>query len=153
VAFSAGRCVTTILLVVISSSAWGTGTVRLTNRQEAIVFVVRQELAAAGLGGRRDVCLAISEEPVESISQIFSRLGGRIHPNDWCNKGPRGFKIAVIGQIKEPEPDLFQIEVQTSDLRPIIAQGAHFATPLRDGIYDVTLKDRHAANLIRYTPR
>jgi len=144
------------VLLLLSSgviSAAGTGeTTKLTNRDRAVVFAVVEELKAAHLEGKPDVCVGFGYKPSASESRIRSAIGYAVHSKEWCNKGPRGFEISVHAPIKQIAPDTFELEVQTGDLYPIVREGAHFGTELRSGFYTVRCKDSGTPELVRYVP-
>ena len=59
-------------------------------------------------------------------------MGFTAHPNTWCNSGPRGVKISMVGPIKESSPDAYEFVIELADLSGI-QRGEHFATLLGRG--------------------
>lgn len=148
-----GRRIVVLLLTSIATAAGETNTDELTNRDRAVVFAVRNELKAARIKNRSDVCLGFGDGTLVHDALIFTELRHALHPMEWCDHGPAGFDIAVLSPIKESAPDTFELEVQTSDLRPILGQGAHFGTLLRRGVYTIRCGNGEVPKLLHYASR
>lgn len=139
--------------LVVSGQASQAGA-RAKNVDRAIVFAIEQELQTSHLEHRNDVCLglpsggAIDDRAVESEVR---KSHPKLHSNDWCNRGPRGIRIAIIGPAKDSGQDTYEIAIEVSDLWPIQKEGAHFAKLLRGGTYIVKCKEGKQAELVSYS--
>jgi hypothetical protein len=126
---------------------------RLSNADRAIVLAAELEVRANRLEKRRDVCigfgngLAVDQEGI--ISELNSR-GMKLHPNEWCNEGPRGFVDSILAPVDEPRPGIYELVVQLGDLGAIRRQADHFGTLLRRGSYTVQSDDSGEPEIIAY---
>lgn len=122
------------------------------NLERAVAFVVLREAQVNHLENRTDLCLAFGSGATVDEAQVISELrrrGVRLHPTDWCNHGPRGFRISVIPPIKESTPGVYEFTVELSDLSQIL-RGEHFATLLRQGDYRIESAKGLEPKLISY---
>lgn len=130
-----------------------TPTSKLSNLDRAIVLAVSLEALASRLENGADVCVGFGHGLAVDEKGILSELrrgGLKVHPNDWCNQGPRGQVISIIGPTTESAPGTYELVVEVGDLRPIHQGGEHFATLLRKGTYSVQCKDASEPELVRY---
>lgn len=125
---------------------------QLTNRERAIVFAVQQELHAAHLEAKNDVCLGFGYGLDIKEGHILPELGHGIRSNKWCNRGRRGFVIAILPPVEESAPGIIEVEIETGDNGPIASEGEHFGTLLRKGSYTVRVTDVGGSELVKYEP-
>lgn len=146
------------LLVVIASQPVApakerTSAGQMSNLDRAIIFVVQLEAHANRLEGRTDLCVGFGHGlSVVDEKGILSELRSRrlrVHSNGWCNQGPRGLVISIIGPTTESASGTYELVVEVGDLRPIRQNGEHFATLLRRGTYTVKCKEAEP-ELVRY---
>jgi hypothetical protein len=126
----------------------------LATADRAIIFAVEREIRASHLEARTDVCVGFGQGMNINEKEVISELrrkGLKIHANEWCNRGPRGFTIAINAPITEPVPDTYNFVVELGDMRPIRQEGAHFATLLRRGTYTVKCEKGAPPRLVSYS--
>jgi hypothetical protein len=119
--------------------------------ERVIVFAVQQEVQASGLKNRKDVCLGFGNGLVADREAIISKLrssGLRIHPNEWCNDGPRGLSVGIIAPVRETIPGLYELVLELGNLA--IRPGEHFATLLRSGTYVIRCETGSEPRLVSY---
>jgi hypothetical protein len=104
----------------------------------AVAYAVYLEAHASHLETKADVCLGLGHGLLVNSQEILSELNSRklkVHPNEWCSAGPRGFVISVIPPITESAPrGTFEITIQVGDLHAIRENGEHFANLLKRGV-------------------
>jgi hypothetical protein len=126
---------------------------RMSTLDRAIAFAVYLEAHANRLDNRTDVCVAFGHGLAVDEQGILSELKSRklkMHANGWCNEGPRGLVISIIGPTTESASGTYDLVVEVGDLRPLQQGGEHFATLLRKGTYGVKCKDGSEPELVRY---
>ena len=142
----------TIVCQPISTANKGASSGELSNLDRAIIFAVSIEARASQLENRADVCVGFGHGLDVNEKGILASLNDarlKVHANDWCNQGPRGLVISIIGPIKESIPGTYELVIEVGDLRPV-GQGEHFATLMRRGTYTVKCKDSLPPDLFRY---
>jgi hypothetical protein len=120
--------------------------------ERATVFAIQQEIQAGHIEKRRDVCVAFGPEAGVHAKEVISELrrkNFKIHTNDWCNIGPRGMKINMIGSVMESSPRTYEFVVELGDLSGI-QKGKHFGTLLRRGAYVIECRDGADPKLVEY---
>ena len=130
----------------------GEGT-RLSEMDRAVSLAVELEVRADRLEDRRDVCLAFGHGLAVHEKAIFSdlrRRGLRLHAEGWCNQGPRGAVVSVVGPVRESPKGTYKVVVQLGDLRAIKESGAHFGTLVRRGTYVVRSEGSGELELVAY---
>jgi len=137
-----------------SASTGQTGTgIKTSNLDRAIAYAIYLEAHASRLASRTDVCVAFGHGLTVDEKGIFSqleRLKLKVHPNEWCNAGPRGLVISVIAPTTESVPGTYDLTVEVGDLRPIRQNGEHFGTLVRRGTYTVKCTDSSEPELAGY---
>jgi len=126
---------------------------KLSNLDRAVVFAVSLEARASRLENRADVCVGLGHGLAVHEKEILFELrrgGLRVHPNDWCNQGPRGLVISIIAPTSESVPSTYDLVVQVDDLQPIRQGDEHFANLLRRGTYSIRCKGSSDPVLVRY---
>lgn len=126
---------------------------RMSTLDRAIAFAVYVEAHANRLENRTDVCIAFGHGLAVDKQGILSELRSRklkMHTSDWCNQGPRGLLISIIGPTIESASGTYDLVVQVGDLRPLQQGSEHFATLLRKGTYSVKCKGGSEPELVRY---
>lgn len=141
---------TTLILVAVCSSS---ATQIHPKMERIIAFAVQQEIYANRLEIRKDVCIGIGHGLVANESDIIAELNARglkLHSNQWCNEGPRGFVISVIPPINTSQPNVYEIVLELADLRPISDKGEHFGKLVKRGSYSIKLSDNAETDLLSY---
>ena len=119
----------------------------------AVVLAIQQEVYANHLEKRTDVCVGFGNGLAVDEKEIMSTLlrrGLKLRSNEWCNHGPRGFKISIIAPITESAHGTYDLILELADLRSILQKGEHFATLLRRGNYIVKCQDGAEPDLVAY---
>lgn len=109
----------------------------LSKMEQVIVFAIQLEVQASHLRDRTDVCVVFSPALSVNATKIIKQLkrdGIAVHPNEWCNRRPRGITIAVLACTAEMDSYSYSLTLEVGDARPI-AKGEHFAALLRRGNY------------------
>ena len=125
----------------------------LSNLERSVVFAVRQEIQSGHFEQRKDLCIAAGKWISVDEKRVLSELGRQhlpFHANRWCNDGPRGLVIAILAPAIRSAPPLYEFVVDVSDSQPIRQEGAHFATLLRSGTYQIRCEDNSEPELIKY---
>jgi hypothetical protein len=118
---------------------------------EVTAFVVRLEAKTSQLMARKDLCLSFDTRLEIRERDVVSKLregGLAVHPHEWCNHGPRGFRFSVGAPIKRAVDGVYEVVVDVGDLT--IRPGEHFATTLREGTYRVKLEKGSQPEMISY---
>jgi hypothetical protein len=129
------------------------GRADLRNDERAVLFAVQREAARDNLTQRQDVCVAFDTRlklDEKAILLELNRLRVPVHSYSWCSRGPRGLTI-FIGPIQEPRTSTYNIAVDLGDSRPIVEQGAHFATLVRRGTYTIKSAEHSEPELVSYS--
>jgi hypothetical protein len=140
------------LLLPISSVNGETGIGKVRNLERAVAWAVQQEVQTGHLENRGDVCVGFaSKEGVDTKAVIseLRRKNYKIHTSNWCNSGPRGMTINIVGPIKESSPDAYELVIELGDSTGIQG-GEHFATLLRRGTYVIECREGAEPKLIEY---
>ncbi len=119
--------------------------------ERVIVFAVQQESEASHLRSRKDLCIGFGHGLAVDEKAIISQLkhnGLKVHPNQWCNRGPRGLRIGIVAPINEVAPGMYELVIELGDLS--IRQGEHFATLLRRGTYVIRCDNGARPQLVSY---
>jgi hypothetical protein len=117
---------------------------RLTEGEQAALFVIREEVADYALEVRDDVCVEFGQESDLQSANLIAALrekGLRFHDGSWCNRGPRGVTI-FIGEPQgaHNSSGTYEFVTEVSDSDPIRLRGDHLATLLRRSKYVVVCK-------------
>ena len=126
---------------------------KTTRLERAVAFAVYLEAHANRLESRTDVCVGFGHGLAVDDKGILFELRRRnlkVHSNNWCNQGPRGFVIEILGRAMESAPDTYEVVIELGDLRPIREAGEHFGTLLRRGTYTVKCQEGSEPELLRY---
>lgn|GEM_PF-6109720 len=91
--------------------------------------------------------LKVDERAILSELNLDKR---KVHPNEWCNRGPHGLVIDIISPVTESEPGAYDLIVEVGDNRPILQRGEHFGTLLRRGTYTIKCREGAEPELVRY---
>jgi hypothetical protein len=96
---------------------------RLTEKERAAVFVIREEATDFALEAREDVCVEFGKDSSLRSTTIVAALreeGMKFHDGSWCNAHPRGVRLIVELQRSEQNPpSLYEFITQISDSDPI----------------------------------
>jgi hypothetical protein len=114
-------------------------------------FAVRHEIEVSQLRTRNDVCVAIDTRLDVDEKDLVSELkanGLLVHQHEWCNRGPRGFRLFVHAPIKRDTDSEYHVEIEVGDLT--IKPGEHFATMLKQGTYHVRFEKGAQPEMISY---
>jgi hypothetical protein len=123
----------------------------LGNLERVLAFAVQQEVQTSGVKNRKDLCVGFGHGLVADQEAVISELrrnGLKVHPNEWCNRGPRGLSIGIIAPVRETAPGMYELVLELADLS--IRQGEHFATLLRRGTYVIRCETGSEPRLVSY---
>ena len=90
------------------------------------VFALQHEAEASELNKRKDMCVTLDTrlDIRERILCPGSKPTGLVvHPQHWCNRGPRGFRLSIRAPIQRTDNDAYEVTIQVGDLK--IRPGEH----------------------------
>jgi hypothetical protein len=124
-----------------------------TELVKVLAFVAQKEMAANHVEQPAEVSLGLDtrlEVTEKSILTELRKEGVKLHPQSWCNSGPKGMAIDVGWPVKVSPVGQYEIRVAFDDLWPIQYEGAHFGTLVRRGTYVVRYEGGNEPEVIQY---
>lgn len=127
---------------------------QLSTLDRVIIFAVQQEVHASQIENRKDVCVGLGHGLAVNERRIITELhrkGLKLHPNEWCNQGPRGLVVSVLAPVGESLPSTYELVVELGDLQPLRQDREHFVTLIRRGSYKIKCEGSAEPELVSYS--